>query len=63
MNLTESQMLYIVIASEHNKKIINKALDTLKQFTEDGTLWLYDKNGNSFKLTPDTEWITLNEIK
>ena len=63
MNLTESQMLYIVIASEHNKKIINKALDTLKQFTEDGTLWLYDKNGNSFKLTPDTEWVTLNEIK
>lgn len=63
MNLTESQMLYIVIASEHNKKIINKALDTLKQFTEDGTIWFYDKNGNSFKLTPDTEWITLNEIK
>ena len=63
MNLTESQMLYIVIASEHNKKIINKALDTLKQFTEDGTIWFYDKNGNSFKFTPDTEWITLNEIK
>lgn len=63
MNLTESQMLYIGIASEHNKKIINKALDTLKQFTEDGTIWLYDKNGNSFKLTPDTEWVTLSEIK
>lgn len=63
MNLTESQMLYIGIASEHNKNIINKALDTLKQFTEDGILWFYDKNGNSFKLTPDTEWITLNEIK
>ena len=62
MNLTKSQMLYIGIASEHNKKIINKALDTLKQFTEDGTLWLYDKNGNSFKLTPDTEWITVNTI-
>lgn len=63
MDLTETQMLYICIASEHNKKIINKALETLKQFTEDGTLWLYDKNGNSFKLTSDTEWITLNEIK
>ena len=63
MSLTEDQMLYIGIASEHNKKIINKALDTLKQFTENGTLWLHDKNGNSFKLTPDTEWITLNEIK
>ena len=63
MNLTEYQMLYTIIASEHNKNIINKALDTLKQFTEDGTLWFYDKNGNSFKLTPDTEWITLNEIK
>lgn len=62
MNLTKSQMLYIGIASEHNKKIINKALDILKQFTEDGTLWLYDKNGNSFKLTPDTEWITVNTI-
>lgn len=63
MDLTESQMLYIGIASEHNKKIINKALDTLKQFTEDGTLWLYDNNGNSFKLTPDTKWVTLNKIK
>ena len=62
MNLTESQMLYMGIAARHNEQIINKALNTLKQFTEDGTLWLYDKNGNSFKLTPDTEWITVNTI-
>lgn len=63
MKLTESQMLYIGIAVNHNTRIINEALETLKQFAENGTLWLYDKNGNSFKLTPDTEWITLNEIK
>ena len=62
MNLTEDQMLYIGIAAHHNEQIINKALNTLKQFTEDGTLWLYDKNGNSFKLTSDTEWVTLNTI-
>ena len=63
MKLTESQMLYIGIAVNHNTRIIDEALETLKQFAENGTLWLHDKNGNSFKLTPDTEWITLNEIK
>ena len=63
MKLTESQMLYIGIAANHNTRIINEALETLKQFAEDGTFWLYDKNGNSFKLTPDTKWATLSEIK
>lgn len=63
MDLTKTQMLYVCVAAHHNEKIINKALETLKQFTEDGTLWLYDKNGNSFKLTPDTECIIWSKIK
>ena len=55
MNLTDSQLLYIGICENHNTKIANDALNTLKHFTKDGTLWFYDENGNSFKLTPDTK--------
>lgn len=56
--MTESQLLYSCIASHHNKKIIDNALDILKQFSrEDSKILLYDKDGNSFYITPDTKWI------
>lgn len=57
--MTESQMLYACIAGNHNKKIIEKALNTLKQFAnKNGKLYLYDRKGNSFLITSETEWIT-----
>ena len=61
--MTETQMLFAAIISNHNANIINKSLETLKQFAEDGnSLYLYDENGNSFKFTPDTEWVLMQNI-
>lgn len=61
--MTETQMLFAAIISNHNANIINKSLETLKQFAEDGgSLYIYNKNGNSFKFTPDTEWVLMQNI-
>lgn len=61
--MTETQMLFAAIISNHNANIINKSLETLKQFADDGnSLYLYDENGNSFKFTPDTEWVLMQNI-
>lgn len=62
--MTEAQALLIGIIANHNAKIIEDALEILKQFAEDGnSLYLYDKNGNSFKFTPDVEWIHTEFVK
>lgn len=62
--MTEAQALLIGIIANHNAKIIEDALEILKQFAEDGnSLYFYDKNGNSFKFTPDTEWIHTEFVK
>lgn len=51
----ETEILYDCIAMNHNGKIIDDALNALKQFSKDGTIYLYDKDGNSFKITEDTD--------
>lgn len=62
--MTEAQALLIGIIANHNAKIIENALETLKQFAEDGnSLYLYDESGNSFKFTPDTEWVHMEFVK
>lgn len=62
--MTEAQALLIGIIANHNASIVEKALNTLKQFAEDGnSLYLYDENGNSFKFTPDTEWVHMEFVK
>lgn len=55
----------ICIASNHNAKIIEKELNALKQLIkENGKLYLYDKDGNSFAvITPDTKVITCETIE
>ena len=63
MNTVEDELLFISIHEEHNRKIINNALNTLKQFAENGEFWLFDENGNSFKLTPDTEYINYSFVE
>lgn len=61
--MTETQMLFAAIISNHNANIINKSLETLKQFAKDGgSLYIYDENGNSFKFTPDTKWVLMQNI-
>lgn len=58
--MTETQMLLASIISNHNVKIVENALNTLKQFAENGdSLYLYDENGNSFKFTLDTKYVLL----
>ena len=62
--MTEDQMLFAAMIANHNANVIEKALNSLKQFAEEGnSLYLYDKNGNSFKFTPDTEWVHMEFVK
>lgn len=61
--MTESQMLFAAMIANHNANVIEKALNSLKQFAEDGgSLYLYDENGNSFKFTPNTEWVLMQNV-
>ena len=54
--MTEAELLYAAIATRHNEKIINVALNVLKQFSKDGFIYLYDDdNGKAFKITKDTK--------
>lgn len=53
--MTEAELLYAAIATHHNEKIINDALNVLKQFSKDGFIYLYDDNGKAFKITKDTK--------
>ncbi len=53
--MTETELLYATIASRHNEKIINDALNVLKQFSKDGFIYLYNDNGKAFKITKDTK--------
>lgn len=53
--LSKTEILYACIAMNHNGKIVDDALNKLKQFSKNGSIFLYDKNGNSFKITEDTD--------
>ena len=44
--LSETEILYACIAMNHNSKIIDNALNKLKQFSKDGDIFLYNKDGN-----------------
>ncbi len=59
---TETEILYDCIAMNHNGKIIDNALNALKQFSKNGSIFLYDKNGNSFKITEDTDVFILQDM-
>lgn len=61
--MTESQTLFTAMIANHNANVIEKALKSLKQFAEDGgSLYIYDENGNSFKFTPNTEWVLMQNV-
>lgn len=60
--LSETKILYACIAMNHNSKIIDNALNKLKQFSKDGDIFLYDKDGNSFKITEDTDVCILQDM-
>ncbi len=61
--MTETQLLYACISMRHNNKIIDEALNVLKQFSENGSIYLYDDNGNCFKITKDTKVCIFQDMK